>query len=185
MGYPPVQDAEQITSPPDGRPLEAQPAWRQDFPIDWPQDAYIERRDFVKFLVLTSLAFVVGQFWIVFQNWWRRRTGRPEMVRIASLAELPVGSATTFAYPTEHDPCVLIRPEARVLFAYGQKCTHLSCAVIPDVASGTIRCPCHDGSFDLTTGRPIAGPPRRPLTRILVQLRGGDIYATGVEERIA
>ena len=54
------RDAEQITVPPDGRPLEAQPAWRQDFPIDWPQDAYVERRDFVKFLVLTSLAFTVG-----------------------------------------------------------------------------------------------------------------------------
>jgi Rieske Fe-S protein len=178
-------DSEQMTVPPDGRPLEAQPAWRQDFPVDWPQDAYIERRDFVKFLVLTSLAFTVGQFWIAMRNWRRRRAGEPETVRIASLATLSVGSVMTFTYPTEHDPCVLIRPRADVLLAYGQKCTHLSCAVIPDVPSDTIRCPCHDGRFDLSTGRPVAGPPRRPLTRIRLQVRGDDIYATGVEERVA
>jgi nitrite reductase/ring-hydroxylating ferredoxin subunit len=174
-----------ISVPPDGRPLDAQPAWRQDFPIDWPQDAYIERRDFVKFLVLTSLAFTVGQFWIGAQNWWRHRARRPEIRRIASFAALQVGSVTTFTYPTEHDPCVLVRPAPNVLLAYGQKCTHLSCAVIPDVGSGTIRCPCHDGRFDLSTGRPIAGPPRRPLTRILLDVRGDDVYATGVEERTA
>lgn len=176
--------SEQITKAPDGRPLDVQPAWRQDFPIDWPQDAYIERRDFVKFLVLTSLAFTVGQFWIGVQNWLRRRRGQPEMVRIAALSGVTVGSAITFTYPTPSDPCLLIRPAPNVLYAYGQKCTHLSCAVIPDVSAGVIRCPCHEGRFDLATGRPTAGPPRRPLTRVLLQVRGDDIYATGVEERV-
>ena len=52
----PIPDRETISVPPDGRPLSEQPAWRQDFPIDWPQDEYVERRDFVKFLTLTSLA---------------------------------------------------------------------------------------------------------------------------------
>ena len=54
--YWPTPDPEQVTMPPDFRPLELQPAWRQDFPIDWPQDQYVARRDFMKFLVLTSLA---------------------------------------------------------------------------------------------------------------------------------
>jgi Rieske Fe-S protein len=70
-----------------------------------------------------------------------------------------------------------------VLFAYSQKCTHLSCAVIPRVNEGIIWCPCHEGVFDLASGRPIAGPPRRPLTRILLRVQGGDVYAVGVEER--
>jgi Rieske Fe-S protein len=30
---------------------------------------------------------------------------------------------------------------------------------------------------------PIAGPPRRPLTRVVLETRGRDIYAVGVEER--
>ena len=33
------------------------------------------------------------------------------------------------------------------------------------------------------TGAPIAGPPRRPLARIVLEMRGRDVYAIGVEER--
>src|SRR3954463_8627058 len=76
--YAPGVDREQVTIAPDFAPASAQPAWRQDFPIDWPQDQYVERRDFMKFLVLTSTALTVGQFWIVGQNWLRRRRGLPE-----------------------------------------------------------------------------------------------------------
>ena len=39
----------------------------------------------MKFLVLTSLAFTVGQFWIAGLNWLRRRRGQPEMRRVASI----------------------------------------------------------------------------------------------------
>ena len=35
-------------STPDGLPVEQQPKWRRDFPIDWPQDEYVSRRDLVK-----------------------------------------------------------------------------------------------------------------------------------------
>jgi nitrite reductase/ring-hydroxylating ferredoxin subunit len=183
--YSPVRESEQVTIAPDGLPMDQQPAWRTDFPIDWPQDHYVERRDFMKFMVLTSLAFTVGQFWIAVQNGLRRRRGRPEVRRIASLDALPVGSAMTFAYPSEHDSCVLVRPADDLLVAYGQKCTHLSCAVRPRLEAGILQCPCHEGSFDLASGRPIAGPPRRPLSLVRLQVRGDDIFATGIEERTA
>ena len=68
--YAPAAEREQITIAPDFAPADVQPAWRQDFPIDWPQDLYVERRDFMKFLVLTSAAFTSGQLWI----------GAPELV---------------------------------------------------------------------------------------------------------
>ena len=181
--YRPLRDAEQVTIAPDWRPMDVQPTWRTDFPIDWPQVHYVERRDFMKFMVLTSLAFSVGQFWIAAQNWWRRRRGEPALVRLASVDEVPVGGSHTFAYPAEHDPCVLVRPDERTLVAYSQKCTHLSCAVIPSVEQGVIRCPCHEGYFDLATGRPLAGPPRRPLSRVRLEVRGREIFAAGVEER--
>jgi len=67
--------------------------------------------------------------------------------------------------------------------SYSQKCTHLACAVIPQPERGVLHCPCHEGYFDLRSGRPIAGPPSRPLARILLEVRGRDIYATGVEWR--
>lgn len=214
--YKPTRDPEQVTVPPDGRPLEVQPQWRQDFPIDWPQDHYVARRDFTKFMVLTSFAFVVGQFWIAAQNWVRRRAGKPEIKRIVSLRELAVGQTVVFHYPDKDKPCILIRLPAEVeqpdevmrvghepaaasssllapsssgshvrLVAFSQQCTHLSCAVVPRPEEGVIYCPCHEGYFDLRTGRNIAGPPPRPLPRILLEIRGEEVYATGVEWRTA
>ncbi len=180
--YGPLDDAEAVTTPPDGRPMDEQPAWRRDFPIDWPQEHYVERRDFMKFMVLTSLAFTAGQFWIAARSLWGRG-GSEQLVPLGSMEDVAVGAAKTFAYPTEHDPCVLVRPADGTLLAYSQKCTHLSCAVVPSVEDGVIRCPCHDGVFDLKSGEPLAGPPRRPLSRVRLEVRGNLIYAAGVEER--
>jgi Rieske Fe-S protein len=182
--YAPSVEREQITIPPDFTPLEAQPAWRQDFPIDSPQDLYVERRDFMKFMVLTSAAFTAGQCWIAAQNWYRGRIGRLPMQRIISVDEIAVGEAVGFTYPDEHEPCLLVRLSPREFVAFNQKCTHLSCAVIPRPNEGSFFCPCHEGRFDLRTGEPTAGPPRRPLTRVVLDIRGRDIYAIGIETRV-
>ena len=61
------------TAFPDGRPESEQPKWRRDFPIDVEADEYGARRDFTKFMVLTSLAFACGQFWIALQSLFRGR----------------------------------------------------------------------------------------------------------------
>ena len=172
---------EQITIPPDGRPLSEQPKWRRDFPIDWPVDHYVARRDFTKFMVLTSFAFLVGQAWIVFRNFVRQRRGQPPLRQIASVNQLAVGQFLTFSFPDEHDSCLLVRTGEQTFVAFDQRCTHLSCAVIPDVEKKRFLCPCHNGLFDLETGRPIAGPPRRPLPRVKLEIINDAIYAAGVE----
>lgn len=177
------RDDTEISTGPDGTPLAAQPAWRKDFPIDGAVDQYVARRDFAKFLVLTSTAFVAGQGWIAAQDLIRKRRAAPPRTKIAQLSEVLVGSSRVFRYPTESDRCLLIRPEASVLLAYSQLCTHLSCAVVPRIAEGVLFCPCHEGYFDLKTGRNIAGPPPRPLPRITLSVEGDDVYAIGVDER--
>ncbi len=187
MGKP---DAQGRTAAPDGRLEAGQPAWRRAFPIDTAQDHYVARRDFTKFLVLTSLAFAVGQVFLVVRSWFRRRRGEPPARAVASLQpgsnqfpHLPVGGAVLFRYPDEADRCLLLRPEEDKLIAYDQKCTHLSCAVVPDVEAGCLNCPCHKGTFDLATGRPLAGPPRRPLPLIKLEVRDGVVHAVGKELR--
>jgi nitrite reductase/ring-hydroxylating ferredoxin subunit len=175
--------SDQLSVPPDGAPYHDQPQWRNDFPIDWPQDELVARRDFTKFLVLTSLAFVAGQLWIVFENFKRKRKGEPPVMRIAAAESIPIGGSLVFEYPEAHDTCILVRTGYEAWFAFSQKCTHLSCAVVPDVAKGQFHCPCHNGFFEMRTGIPTAGPPRRPLERILLQLRDGDLYAIGREVR--
>lgn len=181
--YGPTPDPEDVTVAPDRRPMSAQPRWRRDFAIDSPEDNFVARRDFAKFLVLISGAFVAGQTWIAAKSLVRHRRPAPARKRVASLAALAPGQAMMFDYPGDGDPCLLIRLPDGKLVAYGQKCTHLSCAVVPRVADGILVCPCHDGVFELATGRNIAGPPPRPLTAIELEVDGDDVFATGVSER--
>lgn len=179
------QDPDRLTVPPDGRAHSEQPRWRQDFPIEWAQDNYISRRDFTRFMVLTSLAFVVGQFVILFQNILRRSRGEPPMQEIAGVNEIPVGGSRVFHYPDERTPRLLVRLDESTFLAYEQQCTHLACPVIPQPEAGHLHCPCHEGVFDLRTGQPLAGPPRRPLARVRLEVQADKIYAVGLEEALA
>ncbi len=176
-----VSEGDQDREYPDGRPLSEQPRWRQDFPTDIPADDALARREFTKFLVLTSGAFVAGQCWIGLMSLRRDEGPLPEK-RVAAVADVPPGGVVEFGYPAD-DPCLLIRLADGRIVAYGQQCSHLSCAVIPDPGRGELRCPCHHGYFEIHEGRPIAGPPRRPLPRVTLEVRDGVIYATGVELR--
>lgn len=175
-------DPQLHTVPPDRGDPSQQPQWRQDFPIDRAQDNYVARRDFTRFLGVISLAFAVGQFWIAFRKWLRPDPKLHPNQQIVELDALPVGSAVSFRYPTEHDPAVLIRPDEQTLLAYASQCTHLQCPVLPRIQERRLHCPCHAGYFDLETGRPFAGPPRRPLPRILIDVRDGVAFATGIDQ---
>ena len=177
------QDRNYSSKTPDDKPPSDQPQWRQDFPVDVPQENYVSRREFTKFLVLISSAFVFGQGWITWENWRRGRRGAPPVMKVASFDTLPVGGSIVFNYPTQNEPCLLVRPDEKTILAYSQKCTHLSCAVIPEVDKDRFYCPCHHGSFAMNDGRVLAGPPQRPLPKITLQIKGNDIYATGVELR--
>lgn len=171
-----------LSVPPDRAPIAKQPRWRRDFPIDWGEDDYVSRRDLIKFMVLTSGAFVAGQAWILVKGWLRGGAPAPAARPIAAVGELAVGGAKTFTYPEGSTPRLLIRTGEREFVAYDQQCTHLQCPIVPAVAEGKLHCPCHNGWFDLATGAPIAGPPRRRLPRVRVEVEGGTVFATGVEE---
>lgn len=177
-----LSDREEAIGP-DGRPMSEQPRWRQDFPIDTAEDNYVSRRDFAKFLVLTSGAFVVGQLTIAGKALIDVGRIAPSAMAVVKVDQLPVGAAKAFAYPGPTDACLLVRLDEVTFVAFSQECTHLSCAVVPEPDKHRFFCPCHNGSFDIATGVPTGGPPRRPLPRIVLEERGGTIYATGVELR--
>lgn len=162
------------------QPLTIRTKWRDDFPIDRPLSHYVSRREFTKFLVLISGAFALGQAWIGLLNLQRKRQKAP-VFRIATVSDIAIGDSLAFRYPNEHERCLLIRTGENDFVAYNDKCTHLMCPVIPQVNESRLYCPCHQGFFDLQSGRPIAGPPQRPLARIKLKIENGAIYATGVE----
>src|SRR6185436_19620497 len=119
---------------------------------------------------------------IVWKSAFGRRPAATPGEPIARVDELSIGGAKTFTYPKGSTPRLLVRTGTTTFVAYDQQCTHLLCPVVPAVAAGRLHCPCHNGWFDLATGRPVAGPPQRALARVLLEIRDGTVYATGVEE---
>jgi arsenite oxidase small subunit len=154
--------------------------WREEFSIHTAEERYVTRRQFGKFLVLTSLGMFVGNLWILARSLWRREDALPSRP-VARLGEVPVGGAKVFRYPGPDDPCLLLRTGERSYVAYSQKCTHLSCAVFPSHDGKRLECPCHEGYFSAADGRVLQGPPPRPLPRIVLEERGGELWATAVD----
>jgi Rieske Fe-S protein len=142
----------------------------------------VARRDFTRFLMLTSAAFGAAQLFIALRNWLRGWPAPPSAQPIVKVEEMRVGDVRPFHYPDAGEPCLLLRPDENTFVAFRQKCTHLGCAVAPVAGRTALRCPCHNGYFDAASGRPLAGPPRRPLPRVVLERRDGVVYAVGVEE---
>jgi Rieske Fe-S protein len=172
-------------STPKAEPMSAgEPLWREEFPIRAGDERLVTRRQLAKFLTLTSLGMFAGNVWILARSFFKAQPAAFPGQRIATVREVPVGSVRLFAYPGPHDPCILVRVAEGRFLAYSQKCTHLSCAVYFAAAQGTLECPCHNGRFAVEDGRVLAGPPLRPLPRILVERRGDDIVAVGVDMQV-
>lgn len=145
------------------------------------EDAYVQRRQFTKFLVLTSLGMATGNAWIWMRSLFAApHPEYPEAV-VASAPEVSIGGVKLFSYPTPADPAILVRKADGSVVAYSQKCTHLSCAVYYSAERNRLECPCHEGYFAIDSGRVLQGPPPRPLPRIRVEERQGVIVATGVD----
>jgi arsenite oxidase small subunit len=108
---------------------------------------------------------------------------RPEV--IAKADEIPIGGSKIFQYPTENNPCILVRTGTDAWVAYSRICTHLSCAIFYNQEQQTFICPCHQGIYAVADGTVLAGPPPRPLPRIVIEQRGQDLVAVGVQTREA
>jgi len=155
--------------------------WREEFSVDAAQERYVTRRQFGKFLVLTSLGMLVGNLWILMRSWWGGKEATLPAQLVARVGEVPPGGARIFHYPGPNDPCLLLLTADGSHVAYSQKCTHLSCAVYPSTDGRRLECPCHEGYFAVEDGRVLQGPPPRPLPRILLERRGGEVWAVGID----
>lgn len=72
-----------------------------------------------------------------------------------------------------------LRRTARGIEARSLLCSHFGCRVEWQQEAARYRCPCHEGLFD-AEGRPVGGPPTRPLRILPTEVSGGDIL---VDER--
>lgn len=161
-------------------PVDGDPLWQQDFPINRGEELNNSRRQFLKFLGLTSLAFFTGTVGVALKALFeQQRTENLPSMRVASISDIPQGQALNFQYPAGDYPAILLHLPDGSFVAYEQRCTHLLCPVLYQGDKNRIYCPCHDGVFNPDTGARVAGPPPRPLNKIKLEIRGNDIYAVG------
>jgi Rieske Fe-S protein len=159
--------------------MNGSPAWKDDFPISWVDDHYVTRREFTKSLALVSCAAFAANGTLAALG-ARRGEFRGAPARVAGVEDLPVGGWKVFAYPGPGDPCLLVRLDRDRFVAYSQKCTHLGCPVVFRAATRRLYCPCHEGYFSAEDGRVLAGPPPRPLPRVVLERRGDELWALGI-----
>jgi Rieske Fe-S protein len=150
--------------------------WQDEFSVFTADERYVNRRQFTKFLTLTSLAMFVGNLWILARSWLSTEPAWPA-VPIAQAGDLAVGGSRLFTYPTAQESCILIRTGDNEWAAYSQKCTHLSCAVYYEAEHRRLVCPCHKGYFSIADGAVLQGPPQRPLPRVVIERRGEELVA--------
>ena len=92
---------------------------------------------------------------------------------LVAVDEVPVGGGVVL----RKEKVVVTRPAPDDVRAFSAVCTHQGCTV-NSVADGRIDCPCHGSSFDATTGAVRNGPATRPLTKVAVVVRSGQVFAS-------
>ena len=94
---------------------------------------------------------------------------------VAKLTDVKVG-AVIEATLSDGAPVIVARPTAQQVVCFSAICTHAGCVVAP---SGTkLNCPCHGSQFDGLTGKVLNGPASRPLPKIGVTVRNGEVVTT-------
>jgi nitrite reductase/ring-hydroxylating ferredoxin subunit len=95
------------------------------------------------------------------------------LVRVGSLSDFPEGSMKKVQV---NDKDVLVANLSSKIYAIGDSCTHRHCSLSEGTIEGNIViCPCHEGRFDLTTGKVIASPPKSDEPVYEVKLQGSDV----------
>lgn len=89
--------------------------------------------------------------------------------------EIMVGSGKKFMID-ENLTILVTHPRVGVFRGFSATCTHSGC-IVTGVQEDQIACGCHGARFDVETGEPIAGPARRPLGSITIEVRGTELYA--------
>src|SRR5581483_2489210 len=84
-------------------PDSSSPLWKDEFSVNTADERYVTRRQFSKFLVLTSVAMFVGQLWILVKSWFSAKGGALPKQVIAGRDEVGIGEVKLFAYPTAAD----------------------------------------------------------------------------------
>lgn len=97
-------------------------------------------------------------------------------VLLGLTSDVPVGGGTKFA--VDKTLTVLVtQTKAGSFKAFSATCTHAGC-IVSGVENNEIACGCHGARFDPESGMPIAGPAKSALGKIVLDIRGEEIWTT-------
>jgi thiosulfate dehydrogenase (quinone) large subunit len=98
--------------------------------------------------------------------------GEADLGRANALAP---GDSLAYTDPGSGQEAILVRRPDGKLYALSALCTHAGCNI--EFSRDTLKCPCHNSTFDIRTGAPERGPARKPLATAEVEERAGRILA--------
>jgi Rieske Fe-S protein len=93
---------------------------------------------------------------------------------LVKVSQVPVGGAVS-AKDAAGKPLIVSQPTKGQLVGLSAICTHQGCTVAP--AGKEIKCPCHGSTYSLT-GENTGGPAPRPLAKVSVKVKNGEVVQT-------
>lgn len=146
-------------------------------------NAHMTRRSFSSRVLVTSAGLALARISARGDQQPDRNQGQSLLayppMKIEGAEQVLPGSFLYFDYPKAGNGAVLIRTTEGQYLAYSRKCAHLGCSIDYDKTQRCLTCPCHRGIYDARTGYVMLGPPPRPLDQIVLQMRGGEVWAVG------
>ena len=95
-------------------------------------------------------------------------------ILVASMSALAGKTSAYFNHPS-HGLSLLVSLAGQWI-AFSATCTHAPCTV--QYNGSTIRCPCHGGTYNPSTGAVQSGPPPAPLPQYGVLIQNNNLYVT-------
>jgi Rieske Fe-S protein len=144
-------------------------------PFPSPATDLSKRRWLSAFLATSIGATVVSFLYPVLRYLIPPMTSEPSLSELElpfKPADLPPNSGKIV--PFGGKPILVFRTPAGEIKALTAVCTHLNCTVQYRKDRSDIWCACHNGTYNLDGGN-VSGPPPRPLTALVVNVRGDKI----------
>lgn len=156
-------------------------------------DSPVTRRRALSLFIGTAASSIAAGFAAISARFlWGSRASRSAAaaVSLGKLGDLPEFSDPTERLITVHRldgyfseerrERIFLWKDAGKLCAISSTCTHLGCGVSWDPAVRVFRCPCHGGLYR-ADGTVAGGPPPRPLERLPIEIRQGEVFVRGTE----
>ena len=137
----------------------------------------MERKDFLKKgLALCGLSMIPAG---LMQSCGKTSNSGPTNVNFTlDLTQAANSSLNTIGGNMTINGLIIIRTSATVFSALSAACTHQGCTVNYISSTAILRCPCHGGTFNATTGAVLGGPPPSPLSTYKTSLSGNILTVT-------